>query len=472
MKFLTRIIQLFIVAIPIGIMCWLLSQWIVPSGGFFVSHVVGEDSPFVDALQPEIRVADVEKSNAGESVQAILEDPVFFFVHPHRDFFDEVVIDVWFQNETVPIVELGGLVRTNPDVYSLFPLHNRLIDESTWSRMDEGGLVLLQKEKTYDSISSFLADPPAQDAVAVYRTELDVSYRLEGYVPTQELQQIDVSLRGHHEFKTYIKNEVLDFTFYYMDMNRDEGADVVQITVFNEAGQPVAEARAADDGNIQDDSSVDQGLKELHLTAYGLPEGVYKVVMNVPRDIFFRKIVTPQQKIVFLNTVFIGDEVGFKDSGTGGTFYTQSKRLRLQTRHAEGVQTLVAGSQTLEIQEPYVWYVLSFAGEGLEKVTLPKGDVEIVTEGTYSFSPSQYFNPDPVSLNSYTTIEQLGVSYVLAKYESPRKEGNWLVARVRFIAWDLYQESQTWKFSFSTPLIKELDASLLIHQIDILFNQY
>jgi len=468
---LTRVMQLGLLAIPVLVMGWLLNQWFVPTGVFHASHQVGENSPFIDNLKPETRVMEVGETVTGEAVQAITADPAFFFVHPHRDFFESVVLEIWFQNDTLPMVELGGLARINPDVYTLFPVHNRLIDESTWDRLDENGMVLLQREKQFDSIDDFFEHPPARDAVAVYRTRFDVPYRMTDYTPTQTLQSINVSLRGHHEFKTYIKDETLSFIFSYMDMNRDEGEDVVQITVFNEAGQPVAEARASDDGNREDDAVVDQGLKELTLKAYGLPEGVYKVVMNAPRDIFFRKIVTPQQKVVFLNTLFIGDEVGYRETSAGATFYTESKRLRLQTRHAEGVQTAVAGGNTFEIAEPYEWYTLSFYEEGIEKVVLPKGDVEIVTEGNFSFSSSQYFNPDPVSLNAYTTIEQLGVDYVLARYESPRQEGDWLVARVPFVTEDLYQDDQTWKFSFSTPLIEELEASLLIHQIDAWFNR-
>ena len=473
MTFLTRLAQLFLMAIPIAVMGWLLNLWFVPSGVFLVEHQVGQSSPFIDELKPETRVSEVYETAGGEAVQAIEADPAFFFLHPHRqDFFDEVVFDVWFQNESLPIVELGGLAGVNPETYTLYPLHNRLIDESTWNRIDEDTLVLLQREETYGSLADFFADPPSRDEVAVYRTSFDVPYRIEEYQPTSSIQTIDASLRGHHEFKTYIKNETLSFRFRYMDMNREEGEDVVQVTVFNEQGQPVAEARAGDDGNASDDAVVGYGLKELHLVAYSLPEGVYKVVMNTTRDVFFRDIQTLQQKVVFLSTLFIGDEIGYREPSEGATIYTESKRLRFQTRHAEGVQTITAGDQSLDIAQPYEWYTLMFEGEGLESVVVPVGDVEIVTEGKFAFSSSQYFNPDPVSLNAYTTIEQLGVDYVLAAYQSPRQEGDWLVATIGFVAWDLYEEDQTWKFSFSTPLIEELSAKFLIHRIDTWFNHY
>lgn len=473
MSILIRLIQLFFIAIPVAAMAWLLNQWFVPTGEFVVQHVVGEPSPFIDELKPETRVGEVIKNEEGKAVQAVTDDPAFFFVHPHRDdFFDQVVLEVWFQNETLPIVELGGLARVNPETYTLYPLHNRLIDESDWYRIDEDGLVLLQREATYSSVAEFFTNPPSRDEVAVYRTGFDVPYRIDDYQPRNTTQTINVSLRGHHEFKTYIKNETLDFLFQYMDMNREEGEDVVRITVFNESGQPVAEARAGDDGNITDDAVVDYGLKEVRLLAHGLPEGVYKVVMNTTRDVFFRNIITSQQKIVFLNTLFIGDEVGYREPWAGATLLTESKRLRFQTRHAEGVQTVTAGDQTLEVAEPYKWYTLTMLGDGLASVVIPTGDVEVVAEGKFAFSPSQYFNPDPIALNAYTTIDQLGVDYVLAQYQSPRKEGDWLVATIPFVAWDLYDEDQTWKFSFSTPLIKELAAQLLVHRIDTTFIHY
>ena len=292
MTFITRIIQLIIILIPLVIFVWLATQWFVPSGVFFVEHVVGEGSPFVDELGPSQRVGD-----AVDGKQAIISDPAFFFVHPHTDF-EAVQLEVWFQNEELPIVELGALSGLDPDVYTLLPLHNLIIDESNWSRIEQDGLLLLQKEKVYDSIAEFFADPPSRNSVATYRTDYNVPYRISGYASTDRQQSIDVSLRGHHEFKTYIKDETLRFNFEYMDMNRDEGEDVVRITVFNEQGQPVAEARASDDGNSSDDAR-NSGLEYLELTAGGLAEGVYKVVMSTTRDIFFRSIKTPQQKIVF-----------------------------------------------------------------------------------------------------------------------------------------------------------------------------
>ncbi len=462
MTFLTRIAQLIIILVPVLIFGWLATQWFVPSGVFFVEHVVGEESPFIDELGPSQRVSDVVDGR-----QSIIADPAFFFVHPHRDF-ESVRLEVWFQNEDLPIVELGALSGQDPEVYTLLPLHNRLIDESQWSRMEQDGMLLLQRNKTYSSIDEFFADPPPRDKVATYRTGYDVPYRISGYSPTDTWQSVGVSLRGHHEFKTYIKDETLRFNFEYMDMNRDEGEDVVRITVFNEQGQPVAEARAADDGDSSDDAEP-SALETLELTAGGLAEGVYKVVMSTTRDVFFRTIKTPQQKIVFLNTVFIGDEVGYSEPPRGAQLFTMSKLLRGQTRHAEGVQLLKGDTGSVEIAEPYQWYNLELSGNGVESVRVPYGDIEIVTEGKMAFSASQFFDPDPRALSAYATLDQMEVEFVLSEYKSPRQVGEWLVADVEFLVDQIIPDEGAWKFTFSTPGIQALEAAMTLHKTNLWF---
>ena len=171
--------------------------------------------------------------------------------------------------------------------------------------------------------------------------------------------------------------------------------------------------------------------------------------------------------MVFSGSVFVGDEVGYHAAPTGATLWTESDRLRLQTRHAEGIQSVTTSSTTLTILEPYEWYVLSLQGDDLERIDIPTGDVEIVTDGKIAFSSSQYFNPDPVTLTSFTNVEESGIDYILAEYQSPRTEGEWLVAQVEFDTTEIYTEDDTWKFSFSTPGIEELDAALLVHAINL-----
>jgi hypothetical protein len=466
MIFLTRLIQCLIIITPVVVFGWLAHQWLIPSGVFAVSYEMGDRSSFIDELKPSERVGDPTHIN-GEGIQAIIDDPAFFFLHPHRPF-EQIDIEVWFQNEDLPLVEIGALTVDHPERYTMRSLHNKTIDDSSWSRIDEDGYVLLQRHPIYTSVTEFKNNPPDRTKVATYRTELQTPYRITDYRPSSSIKTFDVSLRGHHEAKTYIKDETLLLTVDYMDMNRDEGDDVVSIIVFNEAGQPVAEARKNDDGNTSNDA-VPSGLQRLTLEVPGLQEGVYKLVFNATRDIFFRKMFTPQQKFVFLNMVYLGDEVAYREPGEGARFWTNGEYIRFQTRHAEGIQTVSIGEKTVDIIEPHEWYS-SINTQGVVEVNVPAGDVEMHLGGKIAFNQSQYFNPDTVALSAYTPLEELDVDYVLANYTSPRIEGDWLVGLVSFSSDELFEEEDgTWKISFSTPFVRERNTQVLIHQLNIWF---
>jgi len=463
MKLFYRLIQLILILIPFGILFYLSQQYFVPSGEFIIQHSVHDTSAYIDSLAPPDRVEQPVKINS-EWSQAIIADPVFFFLHPHRAF-SKLSFEIWFQNETVPIVEFGGRVRTNPEGYDLRPLHNLLIDKLSWKKISQNNLTLLQKKTNYDSIDDFFSNPPKRESVAVYKADYPVSLRLFDYRPSSTLQTIAVSLRGGHEMKTYIKNETLSFEFEYMDMNRDEGSDPVVAIVFDEKGKPVADARAEDDGDLKRDA-VPSSMRKLALTVPGLSEGVYKIVLNASRDIFFRKINTTQNKLVFLNMVYIGDEIGYRETTKMTRFWTVSQRLQMQTRHAEGVQDVVIDGKTESVAKPYEMFSFQ-ADSGVKMVEIPKGDIEVFVDSPIAFSTSQYFAPDPIAIRSYTEIENSGIEYIFTTYVSPRQEGEWLVQKVEFDSIPLILEKDSWKFTFSTPLIEAINGKVKVKEINM-----
>ncbi len=468
MSILVRFIQLIIIAIPLIVFGWLAQQFLVPTGEFFVHHSVEESSAFIDRLLPESRVDAPVQDNEGNWTQTINGDPAFFFVHPHRNF-DVVEAEIWFQNDKLPIVELGGLAAKEPERYERKALQNLLIDTSDWNLIQRGDLLLLQRNKTFDSISDFLSSPPERKRIATYQVGLEQPFRIKGYSPNSTEQTIDVSLRGYHELKTYIKNETLHFGFELMDMNRDDGADPVRAIVFNENGLPVADVRLGDDGN-DTGNAIHSDLRLLTLDVPGLPEGVYKVILDGSRDIFFRKIHSPQSKMVFLNQVFLGDQVAYRAEPTPIDFYSEAKRYVFQTRHAEGVQDISIGAKTFSVTEPFERYVFTSPALGLMKTYIPKRDVEVLLDGPMAFRRGHYFNPDPIRLQYYTDIDGLGVDYIFAAYTPAERRGDWWVKTVTFETSDLLFDNNTWKFAFSLPGIYEIPNSLLrVKEINLRF---
>jgi hypothetical protein len=465
-----RPLQLLIVCVPVALFGWLLQQELVPSGAFVVHHAVNESSPFIERLLPDQRVQPSYQDASGDWVQPIVDDPAFFFVHPHRQF-DTVDAEVWFKNASVPIVELGALANVEADAYDLKPLQNLLIDNSTWDRSDSNGIVLLQREKKYQNIGDFLTDPPPRGEIATYNYRLVRPFVLEGYAPSGETRTIDVSLRGFNAFKSYVKNETLNFNIAYKDMNRQEGADTVTVFVSRDDGTPIAEERMPDDENISDDA-VASPTQYVTVSVPDLPEGVYKVELRADRDIFFRTITTTQQKIVFLDNVYLGDDVGWKAQPRAVKFWTEGKNLAFTTQHADGVQVVSVGSQDVNVSEPYTRTSVIVRTDGVVAVTVPQADMMVESDGHIAFAPEQYFNPDPVRLLYNTDLDRLGVNYVIANYTSPERVGEWIVARATFdMSKIILLENKTWKFVFSTPGIARLQTQLLVGRIDMTWKR-
>lgn len=469
MKLSIRLIQIILILIPITLLGWLGVQNVVPSGTFSITHGVHEVSSFMDGLAPHERVSEPKNDEDGNWIQTITGDPVFFFVHPHRTF-DTIDATVTFKNTNTPIVELGALAATNPERYILEPLQNLIIDQSTWSRTVDGNNILLQRKSTYKSVTDFLAHPPSRAEIATYHTDLVAPFRLPNYVASKSTQTIPVSLRGSVSIKTYVKDEPIHFVFSYMDMNRDRGSDPIKIYVTDETNRPILSMGADDDGNSAAGGR-SSSLRTLMLDTGSLPEGVYKIDVQTNRDIFVRSIETTQQKMVFLNGVYLGDEAGYRSTFAPVTFWTEAKRLSMQTRHAESVQTVKIGSTSLLIPAPYQLVTTTVPDPGLVPVRVSEGDVEVVTDAPVAFSPAQYFRPDTVRLLPHTDLDQLHINYIFAKYTPPVVKDGWNVATVQFDANKLLFADERWKLTFSTPEIEELKASVDVKQIDLVMKR-
>jgi len=469
MNILTRIIQAIVILIPLVVLGWLGVQNFIPSGTFVVRHSVVMPSSFIDALVPPERVTVPTKDVDGSWFQSIIGDPVFFFVHPHRQF-ETVDATITFRNTNTPIVEFGALASRAPEQYHLEPLQNIRIDQSTWDRTEENGLTLLQRTRTHESIEDFFLNPPSRDKIATYHSSLTFPFRLPNYVASSVLQTLSVSLRGAHTMKTYVKEEPIQMVFVYSDMNRDTGPDPFSVLVLNEQGVPVASVRAEDDGNISSDNK-GSVLKTLVLKTGVLPEGVYKIDLQAHRDIFIRSIQTTQQKMIFLNGVYLGDESGYREQFSPVTFFTESKQLSMKTRHAESVQEIRIGSGKLALTAPYQLMTKMIKDPGLVSVTAEKGDVEVLSDTPIAFTPSQFFRPDPVRFLPHTNLDDLGINYILASYTPPTEKDGWLQKTISFDAQALDLNQGGWKFIFSTSDIELNHGQVDVKSVDFTFHR-
>ena len=439
-----------------------------PRGVLTMSKSVSETSPFLSRVLPDTRVEDVYTDARGMDLQSIVGEPAYFTLTPPRDF-DAIDFEILFKNETAPVVELGVLTNVDADAYQLKPLQNKILDELDWDVVQEGDVTLYDRHGKYDLIADFLVDTPRLEEIAAYHYQLDRPYRIPYYIPNSQTRTLELSLRGEHEFLTYIENETLNFTFDVMDMNRTIGEDSVTVLVFDKDSEVVASATLDDDGDVSQDG-VGSEMRSISINS-SLPNGVYKFVFKTNRDIFIRRITTTQQKLTFTNHLFLGDEVGYWPEPRATSFMTEAKNLSLETQHAEGVQTVTIARAPVSVDEPFVQTRHSVRAPGLSYAHVPKGDLLIRGAGHYAFTPGMYFNPDPVRLGWDTDLDALGINYVITTYKEPVVEDDVVRAQASFELIGVPQVRDAWKFVFSLPGIYDYQGSIELSDIKVRLNR-
>lgn len=449
-----------IIAAPVVLCSWLFLKDLTPGGVLTIRHSVTDASPFIDRLLPDTRAINGE---------VIVDEPVYAAVHLPGEF-ETVTVDLFYENVSQPIVQVGFLASEDPLQYVLEPLQNLLIDRSEWSRIEQDGLVLLQRYKVFESIDAFLVDPPLRATIATFNTSLGTPFRIADYSPTNTLQTVDVSLRGYHELLTYVKDEPLMVQVDLQDMNRDFGEDPVELLIFNENDELVGSQSLADDGTIEA-TARGGAMRSVTVVLNDLPEGVYNVILKAPRDIFFRKIITRQRYLTFVGPIFLGDEVGYRDDVRPVNFFTDGKHVSFYTYHADAAQEVTIGGSEVRLPEAQVRYDHDVSEAGLVEVRAGASDFTFTHDGKVAFRADQFFNPDPVGLNWNTDLDALGVNFIFADYLSPQVNDGLVHAQATFDLHEVMTKDGEAKLVFSAPGIRSLQQQLTVHAIHLTFER-
>ena len=161
------------------LLAWLFWQNLVPSGVLVLEHKKGDaNSPITD-LHPKKRVVDLPEDK--ESQRFYLE-PVYFDARAPR-VFDRVKVNIIWQNQNQPILELGARQSRDAFAFVLKPLQNKIIDNLNWqcSRYDE--IVFCQKQSKYQNLSQFFNTPPNEEVVTY-------NYSLPENIKSQNLSSL------------------------------------------------------------------------------------------------------------------------------------------------------------------------------------------------------------------------------------------------------------------------------------------
>jgi len=460
-KYSKTIFRIFLWLALVGVVFWLFYMAIVPNGkiSYVCDFINGEcDDYFIRKLTPEDRLTNNENG-----IKKIIGDPVYFNLQTLRKF-DRAKLILKYKNENdLPIIEAGVLADKIIWRYDLEPVENRIINQLSlvWDVVNENYIMLLQREKKYNSIEEFLNNLPNRNEIALYNYDLKKEFLLKDYDSSlrgnDTIESLEIpSLRGSWQFYSYVKDQELDFDFIFSDLNKNDDSDEIDLNLYYDS-------RLIDSWHIDDNE--DDYEKDMKINLSNLPEGIYKIELRANNDIITKKIITKQSKISFINKIWIAD-----NGNENINLFTDSGVVKVQTTNPAKLQEIDINNKKLNINKTYKQFSAK-TEDSISEIKLKKDDIILAGDGVFSFSKESLINPDFKKVNSNLNINKFGINYVLADYKINKKDDNgWKTASVEFDLSNAYRENGSYSFLISIPGLRaddEVEDFIEIEKIEI-----
>lgn len=489
---LLKVLKVLIILAPFVLFAWLLNRHFVPGGEFRLVQDFHKESS-ISLLKPDYAVSKIKKENNIYN-QKILGDKVYFETKVPRRF-REAEVTIEYQNPDQNLLEMRVLMDKKLKEYQTETLEYQTIDNSDWHRIEKDNLVFLQKEKNFNSIDEFLENVPDDKIIAQHNYDVKKELLIADYKPQDKLLDLDKTLRGSLTMYTYIKDELLDFTFYKQDLNWYEGEDKVDISVWKNS-QKVFEDTIEDDGitTPRTEEEFELGpLQEKQIQVSDLAEGVYKIEFTCSDDVLIRKIQTKQHLLVFSGKhLYLADcDSWYHVPDHSQELYTNTSELVVATPHETALQWFKINDRyahLAELHRPQRFSEELYL-DRLNYISFPVSDIRLQSkEGVFAFSEETFFNPIPrnlIRLRLNTNLDE--VDYVIAQYSSPQECQGWKRKTVNFevqkAELEKAKDGNFYTFTFSAPKIeepkkikeneeeKEIAKEIKIRKIEILFKK-
>lgn len=443
-------IRIFLWFVFTLVVFWFFHMGVVPGGEIVYVNDFSSPSEFVQKLSPSERV---QAPNQG--TQKIIGNPVYFSLHTPRSF-DWARLSIRYKNDfSLPLIEVGALVDKTVWRYDLQPLENSFLDElgKTWSLVHDQDYSFFQKEKTFDTLDSFLANIKSLDKIAVYHYDLQADYKIVDYASSTKGQAIEnfQVLQGAWQALTYVDNEDMNFEFDFFDKNQNDDEDLVEIFLYYKNQLIHSEILADKEGDRAEENFSSK------INIPNLPSGVYKIEVKTNDDVLTNNIVSTQKKLAFLNRIELA-----KNTQEDVEIFTDSQEVSLTTVYPDRLGSFSLGSSTVEIDETYRQFSApvkkASSSDKLAKLMIQDGFI-LGGSGVFAFSQEAYFNPRiKKAVRPFISKDQ-GIEYVIAKYESPQIKNGWKTKSQVIDLKAAYREDNKYSFLISIPDLSLEDES-------------
>lgn len=456
--------------VPFFWLSWLSSS---PGGERAVTWTPGSMSPFVQSPLPAERVSEAQDSDRGRYV-TIESEPVYLSVFPPSDDFTSAEVSLAFDPHEAFAVEFGGMTNLAAYAFDFRAFSNSKLENLSWNMLPNtdlvSTLVVFAKDDVKAAVQDFALHQPARTSVVTYRATLPGTYRESSYTPLGHEQTFSISLRGSHEYVTYIKNEAFHLALRYQDINRTFGTDEGYVRVYDESGTVMLEKAIIDDGDISEDQF--SSSHDLILDGKSWPEGVYRVELSGTSDIMWRQFTTNQRYMAFKNRLYVGDDVGYLATDRQTSFVTNSKFIAFETFHADSAHRVTLGASTVDIPQSHVLTRATIPDNGTVIGLTDAGDIKMTGEGKFAPSTQAFFDPDPRPLTTQTNLDDPTIRYVYANLPKPVVSADgWRVASTTFDLASLVKEAGAYKFALSLPGLATDAQSVDVHRFAVTFRK-
>lgn len=395
---------------------WIGYRYFGLAGDVTLTYKFNRTDGFISEFTPHGRALDREQnSQNGDFYQRLVGEPAYFSVQL-PSAYPTMDVTLEYQNPNQLLVNLGLQLSDDPTLnsYQFKTIENKFIDGSKWSRLETDQYVLLQKVQNYSSIEDFWANPPAGGRIGTTLPRLPVGLRDTSYQSSGRRSVITVPLQARQDISTYIKNEPLDITFSYQQLPDLIGNDLeFTALVLSPTGETIWS---------QLQPAPTQQLQQLHIYLDHLPEGAYRIQLNTSDTALFRKVESAQDRLVWNSGVRIADV-----PTDPVTIYTNADYVNLRANSPTGLGDIVFYDRTVPVptvSNLYTWEnPIPFYQTA---ITIPVQDFSLFTQGSFSFTPEQWFDANFgfSQITEYSQPDQF--SYIIAApYDFPTQLRGW-----------------------------------------------
>lgn len=405
--------------IPIVVLSYLFYQNIKPV--LELEYDIKGKSAMFSQLVPLSRVGELKQDEFGY-YREIKEEPAYFDIRMPRKY-NKAQVEIEYEDLNNDIFEIGVSRDEARKNFDFITLENKILDKLEWNKIEQGGLVLYQRNLKYETMDDFFKNPPGFFETLIYRA--DATPKLGSFWA-----------RGGRSFNFPIL-EHIKFAFYH------NGGEI-------NFELPGFEARIYKDG-AQIDFTKEKDLKP----------GVYIMELTGDRGSVIENLGLDTPYVAILDGIKIG-KLKYPI-----TLYSAGSRILTKTEKKSGVQELWIGGEKLKIDEPFLQYKAISANRGVKSIYISKGDVEL-SGNLFFLKPNNLFYPRYEVM--YPGIDLSGVNYILSKYNTPKNENGLKVAHAEFDIKNTPTPYNKLRFLLSLPNGESSEGLVKIRSIKLRFT--